>query len=528
MQLQLPNLRYYQPAMRLDHPPVIEADVCVYGGSSAGAAAAVAVRRGGRTVSLAAFDGHIGGLSSGGLGATDIGNKAAIGGISREFYRRLGEYYETDESWTFEPHVAERVFLDMLEEAAVPVRYHQHLSRVFKDGPTIVAIEMTDGTIYRAQQFIDATYEGDLMARAGVHYHVGREDNSVYRETLNGVHFGHPNHNFKAWVDPYVVEGNPTSGLLPLVQDAAAGSQGQGDRCLQAYNFRMCLTDVAANRLPFPRPLDYDPNRYELLRRYIEAGVWDLMWLTIRMPNGKTDTNNHGAIGTDHIGANFGFPDGTYAEREAIFQDHVSYTAGLFFYLQNDLLVPQRIRDEMAKWGLCRDEFVETGGFPHQLYIREARRMVGQHVTTEHDCRGRRSAEDSVGLAAYTMDSHNCRRVVVGGRVINEGNVEVPPEKPYSISYGSIIPKKEQCTNLSVPVCLSASHIAYGSIRMEPVFMVLAESAAVAACIAISNQGDLQSVPYVELSAALREAEQILTWPAAEKSRKAREVAATK
>ena len=325
-----------------------------------------------------------------------------------------------------------------------------------------------------------------------------------------------------------MVEGDPASGLLPLVQDATAGSQGQGDRCLQAYNFRMCLTDVAANRLPFPRPLDYDPNRYELLRRYIEAGVWDLMWLTIRMPNGKTDTNNHGAIGTDHIGANFGFPDGSYAERERIFQDHVSYTAGLFFYLQNDLLVPQRIRDEMAKWGLCRDEFVETGGFPHQLYIREARRMVGQHVTTEHDCRGRRSAEDSVGLAAYTMDSHNCRRVVVGGRVINEGNVEVPPEKPYSISYGSIIPKKEQCTNLSVPVCLSASHIAYGSIRMEPVFMVLAESAAVAACIAISNQGDLQSVPYVELSAALREAEQILTWPAAEKSRKAREVAATK
>jgi hypothetical protein len=514
---QLPNLRYYTPATRLDGAPVIDVDVCIYGGSSAGVAAAVAAKRAGRSVALAAFDGHVGGLSSGGLGATDIGNKAAIGGISREFYRRLGEYYEQDEAWTFEPHVAERVFLDMLEAANVPIRYHQHLCRVHKDGTTITAIEMTDGTVYRAKAFIDATYEGDLMAMAGVSYHVGREDNSVYNETLNGVHFGHPNHNFKAWVDPHVVPGDATSGLLPLVQDASAGLQGQGDRCVQAYNFRMCLTDVAANRLPFPKPADYDPNRYELLRRYIEAGVWDLMWLTIRMPNGKTDTNNYGAIGTDHIGANFGFPDGTYAERETIFQDHVSYTAGLFFYLQSDLLVPTRIREEMSRWGLCRDEFVETGGFPHQLYIREARRMIGQHVTTEHDCRAYRKAEDSVGLAAYTMDSHNCRRIVVGGRVINEGNVEVPPEKPYSISYGSIIPKRTECTNLAVPVCLSASHIAYGSIRMEPVFMVLAESAAIAASLSIENRCDLQSVRYAELSAALVEAEQILSWPAVEK-----------
>jgi hypothetical protein len=290
----------------------------------------------------------------------------------------------------------------------------------------------------------------------------------------------------------------------------------------------MCLTDVDANRLPFPRPLGYDANRYELLRRYLDAGIWDFMWLTARMPNGKTDTNNWGGIATDHIGANYGFPDGTYEERERIFQDHVSYTAGMFFYLQNDARIPQRVRDEMGKWGLCRDEFTETGGFPHQLYIREARRMVGQYVATEHDCRGRRSVEDSVGLAAYTMDSHNCRRLVVGGRVINEGNVEVPPEKPYAISYGSIVPKSKECSNLLVPVCLSSSHIAFGSIRMEPVFMVLAESAAIAASLAIANRSDVQHVAYSELSAALHQAEQILTWPAPEKSRKNREVVLSK
>lgn len=491
---------------------MIDADICVYGGTSAGVVAAVAAARAGLRVALACFDEHLGGLSSGGLGATDIGNKAAIGGISREFYRRLGEYYEKDEAWTFEPSAAEQIFIDMLKEVHVAPRHHQHLVKVHKQGAHISAIEMSDGTLYRAKQFIDATYEGDLLAMAGVSYHVGREDNRVYHETLNGVHFGHPNHNFKAWVDPYVVEGNPASGLLPLIQNDASGIQGQGDRCVQAYNFRMCLTDVPDNRMPFPKPADYDPARYELLRRYIAAGAWDVMWLTIRMPNGKTDTNNYGAISSDHIGANYRWPEGTYEERETIFQDHVSYTAGLYYFLQNDDRLPDEVRRDMAKWGLCRDEFMATGGFPHQLYIREARRMIADAVMTEHECRGYRKVADSVGLAAYTMDSHNCRRIVVGGRVINEGNVEVPPTSPYAISYRAIIPKAGECVNLTVPVCLSASHIAYGSIRMEPVFMVLGQSAAVAAALSIKQRCGLQDLPYHLLRDALLSGGQVLNW----------------
>jgi hypothetical protein len=514
--LQLANLRYFSPVPRLERPPVVQVDVCVYGGTSAGIVAAVAARRMGKSVALAAFDEHLGGLSSGGLGATDIGNKAAIGGIAREFYRRLGAYYEhpDGEAWTFEPHVAAGIFRDMLAQADVPLCTHQQLMRVHKSGPRIDAIEMSDGTIYRARMFIDATYEGDLLAMAGVSYHVGREGNQVYRETLNGVHFGHPNHNFRAWVDPYRVEGDPASGLLPLVQDAAPLVQGHGDACVQAYNFRMCLTDVLANRIAFPRPADYDPFRYELLRRYIAAGQWEVMWLSTRMPNGKTDTNNAGAIATDHIGANHDWPDGSYTRREAIFQDHVSYTAGLFYFLQNDPRLPEAIRQEMSRWGLCADEFEASGGFPCQLYVREARRMIGGYVMTEHNCRHRRIVEDSVGLAAYTMDSHNCRRLVVGGRVINEGNVEVAPNQPYPISLRAITPRPQECSNLVVPVCLSASHIAFGSIRMEPVFMVLAESAAHVAAMAMDGGCGVAEVPYGPLREALAEAGQVLAWPA--------------
>ena len=513
--VQLPNLRYYKPVPRSDSPQVIVTDLCVYGETAAGVVAAVAARRLGKTAALAAFDAHIGGLSSGGLGCTDFGNKAAIGGIAREFYRRLGDYYENPdgEAWTFEPSVAGRVLREMLEEADVRLRVDQQLVRVHKTGGRIDAIEMSDGTVYRAKTFIDATYEGDLMAMAGVRYHVGREANSVYRETLNGIHFGHPNHNFRAWVDPYRVEGDPSSGLLPLVQDCAPGVQGEGDHCVQAYNFRMCLTDVPANRVRFPKPADYDPYRYELLRRYIEAGMWDVMWLTSRMPNGKTDTNNWGAIASDHIGANYRWPDGDYAEREAIFQDHVGYTAGLFYFLQNDPHLPADVLHDMSKWGLCGDEFESSGGFPCQLYVREARRMVGRYVVTEHDCRRLRTAEDPVGLAAYTMDSHNCRRLVVGGRAINEGNVEVPPDRPYPISLRAITPQPEECSNLVVPVCLSSSHIAFGSIRMEPVFMVLAQSAAHLASLAIDGKCGVAEVPFDRLHNELLAAGQVLSWP---------------
>lgn len=517
--LQFRNLKYYKPVSRLDSAPVIRTDVCVYGATSAGVVAAVAARRLGRTAVLAAFDTHIGGLSSSGLGCTDFGNKSAIGGISREFYRRLGSYYHEEspdaEAWLFEPGAALRAFNDMLDEADVTLRTNQQLVRIHKTGSRIDAVEMSDGTIYHAAVFIDCTYEGDLMAMAGVSYHLGREANSVYRETLNGIHFGHANHNFYNWVDPYRTEGDPSSGLLPLIQDVRPGVQGEGDACIQAYNFRMCLTDDPANRIPFPKPTGYDPIRYELLRRYIETGVWDVMRLTSRMPNGKTDTNNWGAVATDHIGANYGWPDGSYADREAIFQDHVGYTAGLFYFLQNDPRLPDHVLHEMSKWGLPADEFESTGGFPPHLYIREARRMIGRYVVTEHDCRRTRTIDDSIGLAAYTMDSHNCRRLVIDGRVINEGNVEVPPDRPYPISVRAITPRAEECSNLVVPVCLSASHIAFGSIRMEPVFMVLAQSAAHLAHLAIADDCNVADVPYERVANELIAAGQVLQWPPA-------------
>jgi hypothetical protein len=485
-----------------------QTDLCIYGGTSAGVVAAVAAARLGKRVVLLSFDRHLGGLSAGGLGATDIGNKAAIGGIAREFYRRVGKCYGRAENWTFEPHVAAKVFDDFIREADVPVRFEQRLKLVRKSKGRITEIVMEGGATYVAKAFVDATYEGDLMARAGVSYHVGREANSVYQETLNGVHFGHPNHNFKAWVDPYGRGG----ALLPGVQPFKPGFQGQGDRCVQAYNFRMCLTKVAGNKRPFPKPRGYDPMRYELLARYIQAGVWDVLGLTTRMPNGKTDTNNYGAFSSDNIGRNYRWPEGSYAERERIFQDHVTYQQGLMWFLCHDPRVPRAVRDEVNEWGLPKDEFVETGGWPHQLYVREARRMISDCVMTEHDCRGYRVVEDPVGLAAYQMDSHNCRRIVLDGRVINEGNVEVEPAAPYPISFRSIVPRRRECANLVVPVCLAASHIAYGSIRMEPVFMVLGHSAGVVAAMAVEEKLPVQRVEYRALQRQLRKEKQVLEW----------------
>jgi hypothetical protein len=507
------NLRYYYP-VAAGVAQEFEADLCVYGATPGGVAAAVQMRRLGGTAVLAEFGRRLGGVTAGGLGATDIGNKAAIGGLSREFYRRLGARYQRPEAWTFEPHVAESVFNELVGEADVPLFFEQRLLGVETEGDRITAVVMENGNVFRAGIFIDATYEGDLMAAAGVTYHAGRESNTVYGESLNGVHFGHPSHNFNVPVDPYVVTGDPSSGLLPGISAADPGRQGDGDRCIQAYNFRMCLTDVAENRLPFPKPPHYDPDRYTLLARYLDAGVWDVLGLTIRMPNGKTDTNNHGGFSTDNIGMNYAWPEGDYETRERIFQEHVTYQQGLMWFLSHDERVPAHIRREVSQWGLPQDEFTETGGWPHQLYVREGRRMVADHVMTEHNCRGTVVVPDSVGLAAYNMDSHNCRRVVVNGRVLNEGNVEEPCPAPYPIAYRSLVPADGQCSNLLVPVCLSASHIAYGSIRMEPVFMILGQSAATAAALALQAGVPVQAVDYPALRRQLLRDGQILAWPA--------------
>jgi len=511
-----PNLRYYYPLPAPGRIHRITTDLCVYGATPAGIAAAIQARRMGKSVALLAFDRHVGGLTSGGLGATDIGNKAAIGGISREFYRALGNHYGAEEMWTFEPQVAEDTLKRMCADAGVPVYYEQRLISARKERGRIVSLATEGGHEFSAAYFVDASYEGDLLAKAGVSYTVGREANAKYGETLNGVHFGNPNHNFKVPVDPFRTPGDPKSGLLKGISAEPPGAQGEGDSRVQAYNFRLCMTK-ADDRLPFPKPAGYDPERYELLARYLNAGVWDVLRLTKMMPGGKTDTNNFGGFSSDNIGRNYAWPDGDYATRESIFRDHVDYHQGMMWFLCHDERVPQNIRDETKAWGLPRDEFTGTGGWPHQLYVREARRMVSEHVMTELHCTYKETIDDSIGLAAYQMDSHNCQRVARQEEGVwtarNEGNVEVRPSGPYPISYRSIRPRQDECENLMVPICLSASHIAYGSIRMEPVFFVLGQSAATAACLALeAGSIPVQKVDVGKLQTRLRVDKQVLDW----------------
>lgn len=491
-----PGLAYYYAISGKWASHDVETDIVIYGATAAGVSAALQARRMGRRVVLLAFGRHIGGMTTGGLGATDVGHEQAIGGISREFYSLAGRYYGKPLSWRFEPHVAEEILNSLVADAGVSVYYEQRLIGADVEGNRINTIRMACGNTYRARMYIDASYEGDLMAMAGVRFTVGRESNRQYQETLNGIHFGHPGHNFTAWVDPYVIPGDPDSGLIAGIQDLPPGQNGQGDSCIQAYNFRVCLTDVPDNRVPFAKPVGYDAGCYELLLRYIQAGVWDALFLTLTIPNQKTDTNNYGGFSSDNIGQNYHWPEGSYETRERIFQDHVTYNQGMYYFLANDRRVPAAIRDEVNAWGLPKDEFAETGGWPHELYVREARRMVSDVVMTEHHCRHRVEVEDPIGLAAYTMDSHNCRRLVMDGRVYNEGNVEVPPSSPYGISYRAIIPAKGECENLLVPWCLSSSHIAFGSIRMEPVGMILGQSAATAACLAIEQNSGTHNVEY--------------------------------
>ena len=498
---------------------IIEADVCIYGGTAGGVAAAVETARSGEKAVLAEFGYHLGGMSSGGLSQTDIGNKGAIGGISREFYQRMGKHYGKKEQWSFEPSVAENIFFQMVNDAGVPVYFHQRLASVKKDGPRIVEITMENGKIYRAKMFIDASYEGDLMARAGVSYTVGRESNSQYQETLDGIRPKTPKHQFIVAVDPYLKPDDSQSGLLPLIQPGDGGTPGEGDHAVQAYNFRMCLTQDPRNKIPIAPPARYDAKRYELLARYIEALVaagkppklGELMHIQ-PMPNGKTDINNNGGFSTDFIGANYEYPNADYATRARIWQEHEDYTRGFFHFLATSPRVPDYLRQQMQSWGLAADEFCDTHGWPHQLYVREARRMISDYVMTEHNCHDSLKLPDAIALAAYTMDSHNCQRIVKNGRAENEGDTQIGGFPPYPIAYRSIVPKSGECENLLVPVCLSSTHIAYGSIRMEPVFMVLGQSAAAAACQAIDENVPVQKVDVPRLQNRLLDEKQILEW----------------
>lgn len=523
-----------------------QADVIIYGGTAAAVTAAVEVSQSGKSVLIVSPDTHLGGLTSGGLGWTDTGRKETIGGLARNFYHRVYSHYQQDSAWRwmdrkeygntgqgtpaidgdmrtmwiFEPHVAEQVFEELVAENHIRVYRGEWLNReegVKTENGRIVSISTLSGKTFRGKMYMDATYEGDLMAAAGVSYRVGREASSEYNEKWNGVQTGvfHHRHHFKVLskpIDAYKVPGDPSSGLLPRISEEPPGEKGAADNRIQAYCFRVCMTNHPDNRIPFPEPANYDPSQYELLVRIFDAGWREWFDKFDAIPNKKTDTNNHGPFSSDNIGMNYGYPEGSYAEREEIIKEHESYQKGLLYFVANDPRVPEAIRTEMQQWGLAADEFTDNGNWPRQIYVREARRMKGRFVMTENELLKRSPTPESVGMGSYTIDSHNVQRYVTAeGYVHNEGDIGVGLPGPYEISYGSLIPVKEECTNLLVPVCVSASHIAFGSIRMEPVFMILGQSAAVAACMAIDDGIAVQDVEYEKLQQLLLERGQVLT-----------------
>ena len=468
--------------------------VCIYGGSSACATAAFSAAKMGSDVTVICPDVTIGGMTTGGLGQTDIGNKQAIVGLSRLFYRKIGAHYGQQEQWVFEPHVAEEILMEYLDNPRIKVMQGWYLDSVKKNGTRIVSITCKNKegqvTTIKADQFIDCSYEGDLMAKAGVSYVVGREGNDVYGETYDGVQMS-IFHQFADGVDPFVEKGKPESGLLWGISDGKLHDTGSGDDFVQAYNYRVCLTDVPENQIPIPKPDNYDPSVYELLVRVFESDPDPQLnnyFIWSPMPNHKTDINNRGPFSTDMIGMNHSYPEASWEERDAIIKAHKDYTLGLFYFYMTDPRVPKNLQDEIRRWGLPKDEYLRTNHWTHQLYVREARRLVGEYVATQADCQNETEITDGIGFAAYQMDSHNCQRIVIekDGKMMvkNEGDVERGGGSPYPISYRSLTPKRQECENLLVPVCLSASHIAYGSIRMEPVFMEMGQSSGLAAAMA--------------------------------------------
>lgn len=535
----------------------LETDVCLYGGTSGGVSAAVQARRMGKQVVLVEPGRHLGGMTSGGLSAVDIGDPRSVGGVAREYFTRLVARYGTELKWdqpfqsdggpatggaySIEPHVAEDVFDEMVQEAGVVVLREAVLESVRKEETRIVELRTADGWAVRAKMFIDATYEGDLMAAAGVSYTLTREGNAKYRETYNGIHYSdkykprrdhkNPGPNGRVpggqgvWdrdfpLDPYVVKGDPTSGLLPLVNEGEPGRPGEPAPGIQAYCYRLCLTTDKQNMLPITAPPGYDPKQYELVARFIEACVehgdqMDLRWFSKHdpLPNRKWDFNT-ATFGGNLPGENWDWPEASHQERVELAKKIENYHRGLLYFLATDPRVPEKVRAEMQRFGLPKDEFTDNGGWPHQLYVREGRRMVSDLVLTEHHTFGRQVASHSVGLGSYGTDAHEIRRIVKDGVVTREGKLATGRGGfgPYQIGYGAIVPKADECENLFVMFALSASHSAFASIRMEPVFMVTSQSAATAACLAIDSGVSVQRVDYEELRERLLKDGQVLQW----------------
>ncbi len=529
------ELHYFRPDWIEPTDRTIDCDLCVYGASSSGIITAIAAKKLGLTVALLQPGRFVGGLTTGGLGETDYGKQHVIGGMAREFYRRLGAHYGVGEEWRFEPRAASAVFDAWLREADIQPLLAQYLDRVDSENNRITQIHLLGGLRVRARVFVDATYEADLLARAGCSYHVGRESNQTFNETLNGIQVK-PKHQFgPGEVDPFVRPGDPSSGLLPFIEPRDQSKhQGEGDRRLQAFCFRVCMTNDPALRIDWQKPEAYRDLDYELAIRWHQSekdnfneplmprqGKPHIRKFDVLSPltrNGffKTDTNNHGAVSSDYIGGNWKWPDASYQEREEIFQAHVRWQQGFYWTMANSPRIPERYRDVYRQWGLSRDEFTTTGGWSHTLYVREARRLISDYVLTEADCMHTRQCNDPVGMGSYNLDSHNCTRFVTTGAsgkpiVMNDGDVQHPPAAPYSISFRSIVPARSECTNLVVPVCCSTSHIAYGSVRMEPVFMILGQSAAHIADLSIRNESSVQEIRYETLRQRLQDAGQVLT-----------------
>jgi hypothetical protein len=506
-------------------------DVVVYGATAGGVVTAVSAAREGLRVALLEPGKHVGGMVSGGLSLTDIGRSEVIGGYSLEFYARVADEYKTTTegqpfAWYAEPHVAEKIFHDMLREAGVKVFYGRRLREktgVTKQGGRIAAITTENGETWRARIFADASYEGDLMAQAGVSYTWGREGTSEYGESLAGVAEHTPFHQFLVRVSAFDENGR----LLPEISSEPRGAIGAADRKVQAYNFRMCLSDDPANQVPYAQPPNYDPKRYELLARLIEATAkakgrpphFGEVASVDRTVKHKTDINNNGAFSTDYIGKSWEYPEASYARRAEIWQEHIDYIKGFFYYLAHDPRVPEELRKEVNSWGLAKDEFVDTGHWPHQLYIREARRMTGEFVATQKDLQTELTKPDVIGMGSYNSDSHNVQRVATpDGAVENEGDVQVGV-KPYQIPYRVMLPKRAQAENLLVPVCFSASHVAYSSLRMEPQYMIIGQAAGVAAKLAIQSNKPVQDIDTAALTARLRAQGAVLEYDASSRTR---------
>jgi len=488
-------------------------DIVVYGDSSGAVAAAVAAKRLGRSVILVNPTGFLGGMSASGLGATDfLGKRSTFGGIASEFYDAIAARYGKTFVRSFEPHVGQQVFDKLIADADVPVVLHEKLNRetgVRMDGRRIASITTLGGRTYCGNMFIDATYVGDLMAAAGVTYTVGREPESQYGENLAGVRRGdtHPRKHYTQGnkdhfiknVDPYLTPGDPNGGRLPYVCKIDNLTNGQGDRKIQAYNYRVCLTTDPKLRIPIEKPEGYREIDHELLLRNFEAGDHRVPALIEPLAGSvaKVDWNSMHAVGSDYAGANWEYPEASYERRREIEAAHQAYIRGHLWTMSHNPRVPAAIRKQVSAYGLPRDEFTDNGAWPYMIYIREARRMISDYVMTQQDCEGKRTVRDPVGLGSFGMDSHVVQVYVdETGHARRDGTIWRVPPRPYGISYRSIVPRKGECENLLVPICLSASHVAHGSIRMEPVFMVLSQSAATAAHLALRRNVSVQDVAY--------------------------------